>query len=454
MNTYYAVLDLGSRLFTMSLRLFNEQGEVSTRYAAVESQGVAKMTIDNNPQVVKRIKQLCAITKEKTGVDVKEVYLSYIGGPITVVEYDSSVACTDLNSNHTLARKEDIEKLVNSYHNYSQNTDSVIVDHVIIQYKKDDVPCLYENLEGSYAQRISCRFLLFLAERTHYERMVIALSAANLKCAGLYVGLHASGAQLINPDERAQALVLLDDEHTEIGLYENGILTHYQWEGEGWDKIKEDMIADDPYLRRNDLNISYLNSLDLTQFKEEWYNNTETNKVKQVGSYIYATYLVKIRDTLMSWNANLLLKNSGNVLLTGTISTITGISDFFNMGLRRKLPNDELYTISIAKHKKPEKWDACEPKYANEELNLFSVSLGILSLLEQEDARKSRVVTKEESAPAVPPPTSTNEEDDNKESNWTKILNKLSTPFGKMKSFFSNGDEELSSYNDEKEEKK
>ena len=84
---YHAVLDIGSR---MALRFFNAKEESeSTVYAAVESHGIANMTIENNPQVVTQIKKLCAILKTKTGIDVKEVYVSYIGGVVSVKEFSS-----------------------------------------------------------------------------------------------------------------------------------------------------------------------------------------------------------------------------------------------------------------------------------------------------------------------------------------------------------------------------
>ena len=87
MSQYYAVLDLGSRLFTMALHLFDDSGEEKIVYAAVESHGITNMTIDNNPQVVSRIRKLCTMLKTKTGVEVQEVHVAYIGGPIIVEDY-------------------------------------------------------------------------------------------------------------------------------------------------------------------------------------------------------------------------------------------------------------------------------------------------------------------------------------------------------------------------------
>ena len=138
---YHAVLDIGSRMITMALRFFNaKEGSESTVYAAVESHGIASMTIENNPQVVTQIKKLCAILKTKTGIDVKEVYVSYIGGVISVKEFSSNVPCTGIAANHTLAIEEDLQKLEASYLNFPADSDRVVVDHFVLEYKKDDQP--------------------------------------------------------------------------------------------------------------------------------------------------------------------------------------------------------------------------------------------------------------------------------------------------------------------------
>lgn len=395
MREYYAVLDIGSRMITMALRLFDAQGvEENTVYAAVESHGIVNMTIDNNPQIVTRIKQLCAILKAKTGVEIKEVYVSYVGDTISVVEYKNSVLCTGITANHTSAKAEDIRKLENSYRDYAQNPDMVVIDHLALEYKKDDRVCPYEDLLGTYAKNISCRFLLFLAQRVHYERLEIALKGANLKCAGIYVGLRACGAYLVNKNERAQALVYLDDGHSEIGFYENGILVRYEWKLGGWEGIRQKLLEEDRYLRPIDLDIKYLETLDLTAFKPEWFEkgNNERTKLKRVGSHLNVDYLVNFREVFAGkWNINLPLKHGGGVILTGVISAIKGISDFFNLCLSRKLDAAELYTIKVAEHNQLEKWEACQPQDANKPLNAFATLIGMLQLLKEEKMPKTTI---------------------------------------------------------------
>ena len=453
---YHAVLDIGSRMITMALRFFNaKEGSESTVYAAVESRGIANMTIENNPQVVTQIKKLCATLKTKTGIDIKEVYVSYIGGAVVVKEFSSSVPCTAVTANHTLARQEDLQKLEASYHDFPADSDRVVVDHFALEYKKDEQLYARKDLVGSYAKTLSCRFLMFLAQRTHYERLQIALKDANLKCLGVYVGLRACGTYLINSNERAQALVLLDDAHSEVGFYENGVLTRYEWFLGGWDVIRKNLLKEDPYLRPTDLEVSYLKKMDLTAFKPAWFEkgNTEDDKLKKVGGHLNARYLVKFRELFTKkWDVNQQLKHGGGVILSGSIAAIKGIGDFFNICLARKLQPDQLYTIVVAKHEQPPHWEASQSQYANESFNLFSVAFGLLELLKKDEIPMSvsrEVVSQEEQQAETSGADGVNEGEAKKEKELGAkkgLLNKMVEFLG---SVFA---DDLSSYDADKED--
>jgi len=455
---YHAVLDIGSRMITMALRFFNaKEGSESTVYAAVESHGIANMTIENNPQVVTQIKQLCAILKTKTGIDVKEVYVSYIGGIVSVKEFSSNVPCTGIAANHTLAKQDDLQKLEASYLNFPADSDSVVVDHFVLEYKKDDQPYPRKDLVGSYAKTLSCRFLMFLAQRTQYERLQIALEDANLKCRGMYVGLRACGTYLINSNERAQALVLLDDAHSEVGFYENGVLTRYEWFPGGWDVIRKNLLKEDPYLRPTDLEVSYLKTMDLTAFKPEWFaqGNTEDDKLKKVGGHLNVGYLVNFRELFTKkWDVNQQLKHGGGVILTGSIAAVKGIEYFFNLCLARKLQPEQLYTIKVAKHEQPPHWEASQSQNANESFNLFSVPFGLLNLLKKDEIPMSvsgETVTQEKAQAETPSTESESEREATKEKErWILggVLNRVGEFFGNM---FA---EDLSSYDADKEDAK
>ncbi len=433
MSQYYAVLDLGSRLFTMALHLFDDSGEEKIVYAAIESHGITNMTIDNNPQVVSRIRKLCTMLKTKTGVEVQEVHVAYIGGPIIVEDYECTVTCTGNSANHKLAVMEDIEKLQDAYLSYTTKEDLEIVDHMALQYRKDGQPCALADLEGVYAKNISCHFLLFLAESQHYQRFKIALEGAKLHCAGVYVGFRTCGLRLINKDERAQALALLDDSHIEVGFYENGVLTKYKWIEGGWDVIRENLLQEDRYLRPIDLDVTYLQTMNLTTFKSEWFemNNNDDAKLKKVGGHLNATYIASVRNTLAEeWKVNLPLKYGGGLLLTGSISAINGIDFFFNTCLSRKLPEKELYKVKVAEHTKPEKWEACESQYAGVPLNLFSIPIGMLDLLRKQNVVRSKgadCVSKEslQSGEPIVEESANSQEQETKEGIFSRIWNSI-----------------------------
>ena len=453
MKHYYAVLEFGNRMFTMTLRFFNEMGQENTVYAAVESHGIVNMIIDNNPQVVSCIRQLCAILKNKTGIEVKEVYVSYIGGPITVENYECTVMCTAATANHSMASNDDIVKLQNSYRDYTSSQDLVVVDHLALQYKKDDQPSLFADLSGAYARNISCHFLLFLAERRYYERLEIALQDAKLILKGLYTGLRAAGTALINRDERAQALALLDDAHIELGFYENGVLTHYKWLLGGWDIIQKALLEENRSLRSADLGVKYLQTIDLSAFKPEWFEreNHDEEILKKVGGHINAGYLVKVRDILTKeWQANMSLKFGGGLLLTGSISAIKGIDYFFNVSLKRKLPLEELYEVKVADHVKPDKWEACQPEYVNESLNLFSVPIGIIDWLCEQGIERSKSDPTVEQEKVVPETnadeTMDKEESEEKVGFITRSINSISNFFKSWTGY------DLSSYPNEDED--
>lgn len=388
MSSYYAVLDLGSHTISMVVRTFDAQGALQATYCVSEpSQGIEEMRIVNNNQVRDCIKRLQIALQTKLDFEIREVYVAYLGGAITSLTYVGAIACEGMQQGNSVVSDGDFLRLMNSYQEFKLPEGKVLIDLVPLSFKRDNVSCRFQDLEGAYAKNISCEFHLFLADEIEYSHLLSAMSAAGVECKGTYVGLRACGCYLAKETERAVGLVNFGYAHSEIGYFEFGVLMRYMWHGEGWASIRRIFLSKDPFLCESDLDDSILEEkTDFSQFKPEWNEdgNNDRDELKLRGGYFVGKYLLPFRNFFTQLGVNALLKRSCGVRLTGGVSLVKGLLPFFVSKIKAKLPVDELYMLSLPVYSKPKPWMPLNSKDANASLALFSTSLGLLELLARE----------------------------------------------------------------------
>ncbi|MGP1460312.1 MAG: hypothetical protein ACTTKF_01860 [Bacteroides sp.] len=273
---YYAVLDIGTYKSVLALRLV-DGAQDSLVYAAEKSCGIdSDGKIGNRLRVIHLIQSLLQQVKHSKNVEVKEVYLAYRGGEIEAVEYEVKRRCSEVDQRDGAlsVAPVDVEYLNTSFQKYDKvSADKVLVDHVVTCYSLDGEPVRelngkyvldYQKFIGQYAKEVSCKFLLFLAPRDGYNRLMSVLEACGLTCKGTYLGLRAEEPYIFDREQPTYmfGVANMGYSHSELGIFRDGVLERYFYFDGGWNQAREKLVQKDATLSLSDLEYEKVQKLD------------------------------------------------------------------------------------------------------------------------------------------------------------------------------------------------
>ncbi len=273
---YYAVLDIGTYKSVLALRLV-DGAQDSLVYAVERSCGIdSDGKIGNRIRVIQLIQSLLQQVKQSKNVEVKDVYLAYRGGEIEAVEYEVTRRCSEVDQRDGAlsVAPVDVEYLNTSYQKYDKvSADKVLVDHVVTCYSLDSEPVRelngkyvldYQKFIGQYAKEVSCKFLLFLAPRDGYNRLMSVLEACGLTCKGTYLGLRAEEPYIFDREQPTYmfGVANMGYSHSELGIFRDGVLERYFYFDGGWNQAREKLVQKDATLSLSDLEYEKVQKLD------------------------------------------------------------------------------------------------------------------------------------------------------------------------------------------------
>lgn len=273
---YYAVLDIGTYKSVLALRLV-DGAQDSLVYAVERACGIdSDGKIGNRIRVIQLIQSLLQQVKQSKNVEVKDVYLAYRGGEIEAVEYEVTRRCSEVDQRDGAlsVAPVDVEYLNTSYQKYDKvSADKVLVDHVVTCYSLDSEPVRelngkyvldYQKFIGQYAKEVSCKFLLFLAPRDGYNRLMSVLEACGLTCKGTYLGLRAEEPYIFDREQPTYmfGVANMGYSHSELGIFRDGVLERYFYFDGGWNQAREKLVQKDATLSLSDLEYEKVQKLD------------------------------------------------------------------------------------------------------------------------------------------------------------------------------------------------
>ena len=273
---YYAVLDIGTYKSVLALRLV-DGAQDSLVYAVERACGIdSDGKIGNRIRVIQLIQSLLQQVKQSKNVEVKDVYLAYRGGEIEAVEYGVTRRCSEVDQRDGAlsVAPVDVEYLNTSYQKYDKvSADKVLVDHVVTCYSLDGEPVRelngkyvldYQKFIGQYAKEVSCKYLLFLAPRDGYNRLMSVLEACGLTCKGTYLGLRAEEPYIFDREQPTYmfGVANMGYSHSELGIFRDGVLERYFYFDGGWNQAREKLVQKDATLSLSDLEYEKVQKLD------------------------------------------------------------------------------------------------------------------------------------------------------------------------------------------------
>ena len=380
-----------------------ENGEEKIYYTVCPTKGVVNGRIANSKRFQSCIEELRDSLEAKVAnlrITVKDLYVSFLGGPVVMEEFTASVSCTGLSDDVKVAQEKDIEKLLGAYPKSIQSDGAkILVDYIPVQFYHDGNPVNFDELDGIYGDTIACKFLLFWGPKIDYERLQLAIKKTKLECKRVYLGLRASAAYLSDLKKKSDLVVLdMSYDHSEVGYYKYGKLLKYEWLREAsWDGTLECILGFLKSSQAEDFDDAYLSGLDLGKFSREALEsgNGIDKKLAAVGVAMVDKYFAPFQKKITGkdegdWNIDADILSEGGVQLTGAISGIKGLDVAFNKFLEAK---ECKFKVQVAEYFQNEKLSPCESQDADLVKNSLATVLGLWALVKEDSIDSSKEKT-------------------------------------------------------------
>jgi len=188
------------------------------------SGGVLRGIVANIDKTVESIKQAVEEAEQKSGVEIKEVYIGIAGQHIKSLQHRGELVRDDIENEITF---DDMEKLrENMFKLVTVPGEEVI--HVIPQEYTVDGEDGIQDPKGMSGIKLEANFHIITAQMAAVRNIIRCVKKARLEPKDLILEPYASAVATLDKDELAEGVALVDigGGTTDVAIFLEGIIRH------------------------------------------------------------------------------------------------------------------------------------------------------------------------------------------------------------------------------------
>ena len=188
------------------------------------SGGVLRGIVANIDKTVESIKQAVEEAEQKSGVEIKEVYIGIAGQHIKSLQHRGELVRDDIENEITF---DDMEKLrENMFKLVTVPGEEVI--HVIPQEYTVDGEDGIQDPKGMSGIKLEANFHIITAQMAAVRNIIRCVKKAGLEPKDLILEPYASAVATLDKDELAEGVALVDigGGTTDVAIFLEGIIRH------------------------------------------------------------------------------------------------------------------------------------------------------------------------------------------------------------------------------------
>lgn len=239
-NQIVVGLDIGTTKISAIVGKKNEYGKIEVLgMGRADSNGVLRGVVANIDKTVDAIKKAVDEASEKSGYEVKEVYVGIAGQHIRSLQHRGILVRDDGESE---IRKADIERLIIDMHKLVLQPGEKII-HVLPQEFIVDHEQGIKDPIGMAGVRLEANFHIITGQVSAIKNIHKCVEKAGLKVKDLILEPLASSASVLNGDELEAGIALVDigGGTTDIAIFQDDIIRHTAVIPFGGNVITEDI---------------------------------------------------------------------------------------------------------------------------------------------------------------------------------------------------------------------
>ncbi len=218
-------LDIGTTKICAIVGRVNEHGKIDVLgMGKTESFGVERGVVRNLNHTTEAIKRVVAEAQEKSGVEIKEVYVGIAGQHIKSLQH-RGIRSRE-NSQEEISN-DDIDKMIRDMHKLALQPGEKIIHVLPEEYIVDNEPG-FKNPVGMTGARLEANFHVITGQVLHIQNIYRCVKKAGLDVADLVLEPLASSEAVLTDEEKEAGVALVDigGGTTDIAIFQEGILRH------------------------------------------------------------------------------------------------------------------------------------------------------------------------------------------------------------------------------------
>jgi cell division protein FtsA len=224
-NNIVVGLDIGTTKISAIVGKRNEHGKIEViGMGRADSNGVMRGVVANIEKTVDAIKAAVAEASEKSGFEIKEVYVGIAGQHISSLQHRGILMRENIEEEIS---NEDIERIIKEMHRLQLNPGERIIDVLPQEFIVDNEPGIKEPV-GMSGVRLEANFHIIIGQISAIKNIYKCVKKAGLEVKDLFLEPLASSASVLNNEELEAGVALVDigGGTTDIAIFQDEIIRH------------------------------------------------------------------------------------------------------------------------------------------------------------------------------------------------------------------------------------
>lgn len=224
-NDIIVGLDIGTTKISAIAGRMNEYGKIEViGMGRAESNGVLRGVVANIDKTVDAIRQAINEASEKSGHEIKEVYVGIAGQHIRSLQHRGILVRDNIEDEIS---QKDVKKVINDMHKLVLQPGEKII-HVLPQEFIVDHEQGIKEPVGMAGVRLEANFHIITGQMGAIKNIYKCVQKAGLEVKDLILEPLASSASVLNGEELEAGVALVDigGGTTDIAIFQDGIIRH------------------------------------------------------------------------------------------------------------------------------------------------------------------------------------------------------------------------------------
>lgn len=224
-NHIVAALDIGTTKVCVVVARMNHAGTIDILgVGKASSNGVMRGVVTNIDKTVTAITQAVKQASEKSGIDIKNVYVGVAGQHIKCLR-QKGMLMRNHDSNEIC--QADIDRLIEDQHKQSLTPGDEIIHVIPQEYTVDYEQGIKEPI-GMSGSRLEAEFQIITGQTNAIQNIYRCVEKAGLKVVGLALEPVASATAVLSNEEKEAGVALVDigGGTTDITIFQDGVIRH------------------------------------------------------------------------------------------------------------------------------------------------------------------------------------------------------------------------------------